>query len=297
MSNSIKGFLFALFAFVTWGLSPVFWKLLEEISPLEILCYRIIWSFVFISIIITYQSRWKEVRNVLTEKNNLKHLALSSLLIGVNWFIFILAVNTDRVLETSLGYYMNPIFNILIGFILLGERLRRLQWFSVIFVVIGVLYSLITYGKLPLIALMLGTSFALYGFARKKINVKPIPTLLVETAILLIPSLIYTVYAQSHFSVHLFQNKIIFFWIVVSGIVTSLPLVWFASSAKYLTLSTIGIMQYIAPTLSFFLGVFVFKEPFNLNLFITFVFIWIGVILYTLESLNKQRIQNIKHTT
>ena len=297
MSNSIKGFLFALLAFVTWGLSPVFWKLLEKIPPIEILCYRIIWSFVFISIIITYQSRWKEVKTVLTKKNNLKHLALSSLLIGINWFIFILAVNTGRVLETSLGYYMNPIFNILIGFILLGERLRRLQWFSVIFVVIGVLYSLITYGKLPLIALMLGISFAFYGFARKKINVKPIPTLFAETAILLIPSLIYTIYAQSHFNGHLFQNKIIFLWIIVSGIITSLPLVWFAASAKYLTLSTIGIMQYIAPTLSFFLGVFVFKEPFNLNLFITFVFIWIGVITYTLESLNKQRTQNNKNTT
>ncbi len=285
MSDSFKGFLFAMLAFVSWGLSPVYWKLLDTISPFEILCHRIIWSFVFISLIITYQSRWREVRNIFSNKDNLIHLTLSGLLIGINWFIFIFAVNSGRVLETSLGYYMNPIFNILLGFVLLGEKLRRLHWFSVIFVTIGVAYSLITYGKIPIIALTLGISFAFYGFARKKINIKPIPTLFMESALLLIPSLIYISYSQIKSGGDLLQNKYFLLLVMCSGIVTSLPLVWFASSAKYLTLSSIGIMQYIAPTIGFFLGVFLYNEPFDMNMFVTFLFIWIGVALYTFESL------------
>jgi chloramphenicol-sensitive protein RarD len=285
MSNSLKGFLFALLAFVSWGISPIYWKMLYEIPPFEILCYRIIWSFIFISLIITYQSRWREVYKVFKSFTNLKHLTLSSLLIGLNWFVFIYAVNTDRVLEASLGYYMNPIFNILIGYILLGEKLRLLHWISVVFVVLGVAYSLITYGKVPIMALTLGISFAFYGYARKKINIKPIPTLFLESMLLLLPSLIYIIYARWGQGSYFFKNNYLFLWIIFSGVITSLPLVWFASSTKYLKLSTIGIMQYIAPTLGFFLGVFLYKEPFDVNMLIMFIFIWIGVFIYTFESL------------
>lgn len=289
MNPQLSGILFAFSAFVAWGFLPAYWKQLQSVTPLEILCHRVVWSCVFLSLIITCQKRWPEVRNVLGTTSNLKKLFLSGLLIGFNWFIYIWAVNTGHVVETSLGYYINPMVNVLIGFLLLGERFNRWQMLAVLCAFTGVVYSLAIYGDLPLFALALAFSFAFYGYARKKIPVAPIPGLLVETAVLLIPALAYIFFLQ-------FQNESLFLrqaglslWLVGAGAATSLPLLWFAAAARKIQLSTIGILQYIAPTIAFLLGVFIYREAFDWHNLVTFVLIWCGVVIYCSDSVIHSR--------
>lgn len=283
--TQFSGILFALAAFVSWGFLPVYWKQLQMVSPFEILCHRIIWSCLFLCIIISFQKRWNEVYCLLKTSSQLKGLILSGLLIGFNWFIYIWAVNSGRVVESSLGYYINPMLNILIGYALLGERLSRLQFVAVTFACTGVGYSLLSYGELPLFALVLAISFAFYGYTRKKTKAAPIPGLLIETFVLFIPALAYIIYRQFSSASYFMNDLNVTLWLVGAGIATSVPLLWFASSAKKLDLSTIGILQYIAPTIAFILGVFVYKEQFTLQYLITFGLIWIGVIIYIAEAL------------
>ncbi len=289
MSRQLSGVLFGLAAFVTWGFLPVYWKQLQPVAPFEILCHRIIWSCVFLCLIVSYQKRWVEVAQIAKDSANLKKLFCSGLLIGFNWFIYIWAVNSEHVVETSLGYYINPMVNVLIGFLLLGERFNRLQLIAILCALAGVGYSLAAYGDLPLFALTLAFSFAFYGYARKKIDVAPIPGLLVETAVLVIPALGYILYRQFFFE-SLFLNQLnITLWLVGAGVATSLPLLWFAAAARKLKLSTIGILQYIAPTIAFTLGIFVYREPFNFHNAVTFGLIWMGVLIYCADSVIRSR--------
>ncbi|MFA5904568.1 MAG: EamA family transporter RarD [Desulfobacula sp.] len=289
MNQQIGGVLFGLAAFAAWGLMPAYWKQMQAVSPGEILCHRIVWSCIFLFVLISMQKRWGEVRDIVKTPAKIKGLFLSSFFIGLNWFVYIWAVNTGRVVETSLGYYINPMINVLIGYLLLNETFSRIQWIAVFFAFVGVMYSLFAYGDLPLFALTLACSFALYGYFRKKIMAAPIPGLFIETMILFIPALCYISYkvilAESGFM----RNPVLTCWMMGAGVVTSLPLLWFAAAAKRLNLSTLGIVQYVSPTLAFILGVFVYKEAFTRYNLITFGCIWAGVILYAWESLIRTR--------
>lgn len=285
MNPQSKGVLYGLAAFAAWGLLPVYWKQLQAVNPLEILCHRIVWSCFFLALIISWQRRWPEISAILRNATAMKRLVLSGILIGFNWFIYIWAVNSGRVVETSLGYYMNPMINVLLGFVLLGERFVRLQWIAVGFAMAGVTYSLVSYGHLPLFALGLAFSFALYGFLRKKIDAAPIPMLLMETVVLCLPAMGYIAYQVAGNRTPFLHHAGISAWCIGAGVVTSLPLVWFAAAVKRLNLSTIGILQYLAPSIAFCLGVFVYREPFTRHSLITFSFIWTGVLLYIRASL------------
>ncbi|MCG8635740.1 MAG: EamA family transporter RarD [Desulfobacterales bacterium] len=289
MDRKFNGALFGLAAFAAWGLLPAYWKQLQAVNPFEILCHRIVWSCIFLLGIISYQKRWDELKTILRNPSALKGLVLSGILIGFNWFIYIWAVNSGRVVETSLGYYMNPMLNVIMGFFLLGERFSRLQWVAVFFATAGVTYSLAGYGALPVFALGLAFSFGLYGFSRKKINAAPIPGLFIETLVLIIPALAYIGYRTLAAGSPVFRDTGITLWSIGSGVATSLPLLWFAAAAKRLNLSTLGIIQYLAPSIAFILGVFVYKEPFTRHSLITFGFIWLGVLLYIWESLPRHR--------
>ncbi|SDZ97775.1 chloramphenicol-sensitive protein RarD [Desulfuromusa kysingii] len=285
MNQQLSGILFGLAAFTTWGFLPVYWKQLHDVVPFEIICHRIVWSCLFLCLIISFQHRWSEVRQIASNSANLKKLCGSGLLIGLNWFIYIWAVNTEHVIETSLGYYITPMVNILLGFLLLGEKFNRLQLMSILCALAGVSYSLLAYGDLPLFALTLAFTFAFYGYARKKIQVAPIPGLLIETCVLLIPALAYICYRQIFFGSLFFVDLNITLWLVGAGVATSLPLLWFAAAARKLKLSTVGILQYLAPTIAFTLGVFVYREPFDWHSGITFTLIWLGVFIYCADSI------------
>ena len=289
MNQSVKGVIFGLAAFASWGFLPAYWKQMQAVNPFEILCHRIVWSCVFLFVIICIQKRWDEVKTVIKNPASLKHLMLSGCLIGLNWFIYIWAVNSGRVVETSLGYYINPMINVLLGFVLLGERFSRMQYVAVGFAFMGVLYSLMAYGTLPLFGLTLAITFAFYGYARKKIPAAPIPGLFIETMVLFFPALVYILYRQIFIDSYLFTNPELTFWVMGSGVVTSLPLLWFAAAAKRLKLSTIGILQYLAPSIAFCLGVFLYKEAFTHHHLITFGCIWIGVFLYIWESVPRHK--------
>jgi len=289
MNQQPSGILFGLAAFVTWGFLPAYWKQLQDVAPLEILCHRIVWSCVFLCLIVSVQKRWQEVKQIVQNSSNLKKLCCSGLLIGFNWFIYIWAVNTEHVVETSLGYYITPMVNVLIGFLLLGEKFNRLQLLAILCALAGVSYSLFAYGDLPFFALTLAFTFAFYGYARKKIQVAPIPGLLVETCVLVIPALGYIFYRQVLFQSLFLSDLNITFWLIGAGVATSLPLLWFAAAARKLKLSTVGILQYLAPTIAFTLGVFVYREPFDWHNAITFALIWLGVFIYCAESIMRAR--------
>lgn len=287
MNSNVKGVIYGLAAFAAWGLLPVYWKQLAAVNPFEILCHRIVWSCFFLVFIVSWQRRWPEISTIIHSSTAMKRLVLSGIIIGFNWFIYIWAVNSGRVVETSLGYYMNPMINVLLGFLLLGERFVRLQWVAVCFALAGVVYSLVSYGHLPLFALGLAVSFALYGFSRKKIDAAPIPMLLMETIVLFIPAMGYIIYQLAQRQTPFSHDLTVSAWCMGAGVVTSLPLVWFAAAVKRLNLSTIGILQYLAPSIAFCLGVFVYNEPFTRHSLVTFSFIWIGVILYIKASLSR----------
>ncbi len=290
LNGGAIGVLFGLAAFAAWGFLPAYWKQMQAVNAFEILCHRIVWSCLFLAGILAWQRRWDEVLDIIHNPQALRRLVLSSFLIGLNWFIYIWAVNTGRVVETSLGYYINPMINVLLGFLLLGERFSRVQWIAVLFALGGVVYSLVGYGALPVFALTLAVTFALYGFSRKKIDAAPIPGLFIETLVLFIPALAYIGFRVGFCTSPFLQETALSLWCLGSGVVTSLPLIWFAAAAKRLNLSTIGILQYLAPSIAFVLGVFVYKEPFTRHSLITFGFIWAGVLLYIWESgLNARR--------
>jgi chloramphenicol-sensitive protein RarD len=295
MSQQFFGVLFGLAAFIAWGFLPAYWKQMQAVSPLEILCHRIVWSCIFLALIISFQKRWGEVRSIVNIPATVKGLVFSGFLIGLNWFVYIWAVNSGRVVETSLGYYINPMINVVIGYLLLGERFSRLQCIAVLFALAGVVYSLAAYGSLPLFALTLAVTFSLYGYCRKKSPVAPIPGLFVETIVLFIPALGYVLYRAVFFDSPFLNDLDLTLWMVGAGVVTSLPLLWFAASAKRLNLSTIGILQYLAPSIAFVLGVFVYKEAFTRHNLITFGCIWIGVFLYVWAPLSKNRLKNKRY--
>lgn len=289
MSPQLTGALAALAAFASWGLLPAYWKQMQAAAPFEIMCHRIVWSCVLLFVIISMQKRWCEVGDIIKTPSKIKGLAVSGILIGLNWFVYIYAVNTGRVVETSLGYYINPLMNVLIGFLLLGETFSRVQSLAVLCAFLGVAYSVFAYGALPLYALTLAGSFGLYGLARKKIQTAPVTGLFIETLVIFIPALGYILYKMISGSTGFLKDPVLTLWMMGAGVVTSLPLIWFAAAAKRLNLSTLGILQYVSPTLAFTLGVFVYKEPFTRHHLFTFGCIWAGVVLYTWESLIRSR--------
>lgn len=289
MNRQLSGVLFGFAAFLAWGFLPAYWKQLQDVTPFEILCHRIVWSCFFLCMIVSIQKRWAEVAHIIRDSGNLIKLCGSGLLISSNWFIYIWAVNSNHVVETSLGYYINPMINVAIGFLLLGERFSRLQSSALLFATAGVGYSLIVYGEPPLFALSLAFSFAFYGYARKKISVAPIPGLLVETCVFFLPALGYILYRQ-YSGESLFGHQLTTsLWLIGAGIATSLPLLWFATATKTLKLSTVGIMQYLAPTIAFTLGVFVYQEPFDRHNVVTFLLIWVGVIIFCVDTIVRSR--------
>jgi len=285
-----QGFAAALAAFIAWGLLPIYWKALLGVAPLEILCHRILWSLVFISIVLTIKHRWGEAIAPLSSPRSLLILAGSSLCIGGNWLLYIWSVNTGHVVETSLGYYINPLVNVLLGFIFFRERLNGYQYAAIGLAAAGVVVSILSHGKLPWISLTLAVSFGCYGLLRKIAAVASLPGLFLETLVLGPASLGYLIYLKWTGAIGFTAGSPTTDMLLVgAGAVTALPLIGFAFAARRLNLSTLGILQYSSPSIAFLLGVFVYKEPFDTGHMVTFALIWAGLLLYTVDSVRALR--------
>ncbi|MGY6040236.1 EamA family transporter RarD [Aeromonas sp. AE23HZ002T15] len=285
-----QGVIYALCAYTLWGLAPIYFKTIAAVPAAEILTHRMIWSCALLMVLTLLARQWHKVQAVLRQPRVLLTLAFTSVTVGGNWLLFIWAINNGHMLDASLGYYINPLFNVLLGMLFLSEKLRRLQWWAVGLAVIGVAIQLIAFGSLPWIALVLASSFAVYGLIRKKLALDALTGLLIETLIMLPPAAIYLWgFADSPTS-HLTQND----WhlnllLIAAGAVTTAPLLCFTAAATRLKLSTLGFFQYIGPSLMFILAVTLYGEALALDKMITFACIWSALVLFTLDGLRNGR--------
>jgi chloramphenicol-sensitive protein RarD len=279
-----SGAFYALLAYSAWGLFPIYWKFFGSIPAIEVLSHRVVWSLVFLLGVLTFQHRGKEFVQLWQAPKKLLLLLLTALLLSVNWGLYIYGVNTDRVVETSLGYFINPLVSVLLGFVVLKERLHWGQQLAVGLAVVGVTNFVWQLGTVPWIALSLAFSFAMYGLLRKIVPVAPMVGLAVETlwmmpiALLVISS--GAVAGTGHFTTSPWLTGLF----VGAGVVTSLPLLWFNNAAKRLRLSTLGFFQYLAPSLQLLLGVFLYNEPFTRTHLLTFSCIWLALLTYSTTS-------------
>jgi chloramphenicol-sensitive protein RarD len=289
-SDTLWGVVSAASAFLIWGISPIYWKALRVVPPLEIIMHRMVWSFFFLVPLIIIMRRWQEFVDVFKNHRTLLVLLVTAVIIGGNWLLYIWAVNNDYLLQASLGYYINPLVNVVLGMVFLRERLRPPQIVSVLLAFVGVLYLTISYGKFPWIALILALSFGFYGLIRKIAPVGSLVGLTVETLLLSIPALIYLFYLDSRGAGTIFRVSLKLSLLLMGcALVTAIPLLFFTLGARRLYLSTLGLLQYIAPSCMFVLAVFLFREPFSSVQVVTFIFIWIALAIYSTDSVRHYR--------
>ncbi len=288
--QSTQGALFALGAYFLWGIAPMYFKQLTQVPAYEILTHRVIWSFLLLLALISGLGYWPRVRAMLREPKHLLMLVISSTIIGLNWLVFIWAVNNDHMLDASLGYYINPLFNIVLAMLFLGERFRPMQWLAVGLAASGVVIQLLVFGSLPWVALVLAISFGFYGLIRKKVPVDPFTGLMLETLVLLPVAALYlwgfADSATSQMSSNSLNTNL---WLMAAGVVTTAPLLLFAGAAKRLRLSTLGFFQYLGPSLMFLLAVLLYDEPFTQDKIISFALIWVALVIYTLDGVRQRR--------
>jgi chloramphenicol-sensitive protein RarD len=285
-----SAFIAGVASFATWGLVPIYWKLLTKVPALEILAHRFVWTIVFLGVLLSWQKRWREVIGNVRSRHSALFCFGSGVMVGLNWLLFIWAVNIGHVLETSLGYFMTPLLNVLLGAVILRERLSAWQIASILVASVAVCILAFGYGHFPWIAVGLCTSFGLYGLLRKQSGTAAIPGLFLETLFLLPLALIYLVLLANRGALifgpsHLSLSAIL----MTTGIVTAVPLVWFGYAARHLRLVTIGFLQYLSPSISFILGLFVYHETFTRQHFITFLLIWIALVLVSAEAVLRWR--------
>ncbi|KIO37977.1 EamA family transporter RarD [Shewanella sp. cp20] len=283
-----KGVALAICAYCLWGFAPLYFKLLNHVSATEILLHRVIWSFIFMLILMQFIGGFAKLRALFRQPKQLGVLVITSILIAGNWLLFIWAINNEHMLDASLGYFINPLVNVLLGMVFLQERLRRLQWVAVSLACAGVLIQLISFGSIPVVSLGLAASFGVYGLLRKKVNVDAKTGLLVETAILVPVALLYLMTNLDGTSIleNSWQMNLL---LIAAGIVTSVPLLCFAGAATRIPLSILGFFQYIGPSIMFILAVSLFNEPFDLEKGVTFAFIWSALVIFTLDLALKSR--------
>lgn len=283
------GVFFALAAFGFWGLVPIYFKAVQHVPPLNILCHRVVWSVPFTAALITIGRQWGSLREALGVSRVLGTLFLSATLVAFNWFVFIYAITTNRVIHASLGYFINPLVNVLLGMVFLRERLGRWQTLAVLLAAAGTLNLTIGQGQLPWISLALAFSFGFYGLLRKTVRIESLNGLFVETSLLFPFAFAYLAFAAwkgvGAFGTVNWQTTLL---LALAGAITSAPLVWFTSAARKLRYSTIGLLQYVAPSLQFTLAVYLYKEPFTVAHQVTFGFIWTGLAIFMADSLYKQ---------
>ena len=279
-----------LSAYLLWGCFPLYFPLLEPAGGVEIVAHRVVWSLLFVALLLTALRRWSLVRAAVTDRRTLLVLAGASALIAANWLVFVYGVNSGHVVETSLGYFINPLVSVLLGVVVFSERLRPLQWTAVGLATVAVVVLTIDYGRPPWIALTLAATFGSYGLLKKLVRVEAAPGLFVETAVAFVPALVVLGVlhgtgrgtAGSEGTGHLLL-------LMASGIATAVPLLLFAAAARRIPLSTVGLLQYVTPLMQLALGVFVFHEPMPPARLVGFAIVWAALAVFTVDSLRAAR--------
>ncbi|MEH6442993.1 MAG: EamA family transporter RarD [Oceanospirillaceae bacterium] len=284
-----KGVIYALIAYSLWGIAPLYFKLISQISAPEILMHRVIWSFALLFLLVIFTGQFNEVKLLLKKSKQLYVLFFTSLLVGTNWLIFIWAVNSDRLLEASLGYYINPLLNVALGMFFLKEKLPKLQLFAVGVATFGVLIQLIVYGSIPWVSLLLAGSFGIYGLMKKKVNLKAVTGLFVETAFLLPLALIYWWQLDTDTANFSLNSLSLNFTLICAGIVTTLPLLAFSASATRIPFYMLGLFQYIGPSAMFVMAITLFSEELDQTKLTTFIFIWLALIIFVYDLWRQAR--------
>lgn len=288
--DGARGFVLALGAYLLWGILPFYLKSVSHIPAMEIVSHRIIWSVPVALLLLVALGQWQDIVSAIRQPRMLAMACLTAALITANWSIYVWAVAHDQIVEAALGYYINPLFNVLLGGLFLGERLTRTQWVAVAFACAAVLLLTINAGGLPWISLLLPISFGLYGFFRKSLPMTPLQGFGLEVIILCVPAMGYVVWlayaGQDHFSAGPPSNVVL---LLLAGPFTAIPLILYAFGAKLLRYTTLGLMQYLTPTMLFIFAIFIFGEPFLPIQLAAFVLIWIGLALYSWSSIAEHR--------
>ena len=280
------GVMYGASAYLWWGFITLYFKLVDHVPALSVLAHRVVWSVLFLVFLIVATRQTPAMRAALTSRRTLGLLSIGSLLIAVNWYVFIYAVETDRVLHASLGYYINPLVNVLLAMVVLRERLRLGQWIGVALAATGVIILASLADTLPWISLTLALSFSLYGLVRKLVPIGPIVGLLIETTALLPVGFAILAWAPAGETP---ITRGTYGLLMLAGVITALPLLWFAAAAQRLRLTTLGFLQYLAPTCQFLLAVIVLGEPFSSAQLVAFAFIWTALAVYTVDSVRAHR--------
>ncbi len=283
--NPRRGYILGLTAYIIWGLFPLYFKAIQSVPALEIIVHRALWSALFGALLLLVWKHPGWLRELLNNRKRFAVLALSGTLIASNWLVYVWAVNNERMLEASLGYYINPLINVLLGMLILGERLRRLQWLAVALAAVGVLQQLWQVGSLPWVSLVLALTFGFYGIIRKQAPVAALPGLVVETWLLLPLALGWLLLHPAAMSTQTeFWSTPEALWLIAAGPITLVPLVCFNAAARHLPYTTLGFLQYLAPTLVLLQAIFLFGEHFDPSTLLAFICIWAGLAIYSVDA-------------
>jgi chloramphenicol-sensitive protein RarD len=289
-----KGLTQAVGAYAIWGISPIFWKGLSEIPAMYSLAHRVFWTFVVMALVQTLRRSWPRFREQNSSKRSQIIGIMSALLIGTNWLVWVWAMNVDRVIEGSLGYFINPLVSVFLGVVFLGESLRRRQWLAVFLAGIGVVWLTVSVGSLPWVSLVLAGTFGLYGLSKKLTEQAPINGLTSEMIVMLLPALTYLLIRTFNGSQTLNESSFLeVLLLVTSGFFTAVPLLLFANAVREVPLSVIGVLQFLAPTAQFLLGVLVYDEPFDTMQLVGFIIIWSALIIFIADSFNSSKPSNM----
>ncbi len=284
-----KGVLAATASFLAWGLLPIYWKLLDTVPAYEIFCHRMTWSLLVTLLLLVLTRKFGGFLELVREKRYLVYFLLTSLLLSVNWFIYIWAVNSGYIIEASLGYFINPLVSVCFGVLFLKEKIRVVQWLSVFIAFLGVCYLTWLYGQFPWIAVSLASTFAIYGLMRKVTPVPSLEGLCMETAILFFPALVFLVYTEiSGGGAFLHGDISQSLLLIGTGVITSVPLLCFCYAAQRIPLYLIGLLQYLAPTINLLVGIFLYHEAFPRERMMGFLIIWIALAVFVIEGLARQ---------
>ncbi|NNE73916.1 MAG: EamA family transporter RarD [Acidimicrobiales bacterium] len=281
---SRRGLALGVGAYTIWGLAPILWKAIDDLAAVDVAAHRVVWSLAFLIGVHTVRRSWPAFRVVATQATNLRVAALTATLIGGNWVIFLYAIETDRVVDASLGYFINPLLNVVLGVLVLRESMSRLQWVAVGWAAVGVAWLTYDLGQLPWISLSLAATFAAYGLLRKTASFESIDGLTMETMWMLAPAAALLLWRGGGDPAAVgFVSPAQTVLILLTGVITATPLLLFAAGARRIPFTTIGLLQYIAPTLQFLLGVLVYDELFDRGRLIGFVAIWVGLAIFALD--------------